>query len=203
MKSITRRQSEVLDYIKTYITQHKYPPTIREISLYFEISVKGAYDHIKALEKKGFISLNNHRSRTIEVVDGDEDDGNDTIVEIPLLGHVAAGKPLFAEENHEGSVRIPQEYVKCGKSHFALHIRGDSMTGAGIFDGDVGVFVQQEVANNGDIVVAMVDEAVTLKRFYKESNRIQLKAENPSYPSIYSRDVRILGKLTHLIRSYA
>lgn len=203
MKSITNRQSEVLDYIKRYIGEHKYPPTIREISEHFTISVKGAYDHVKALEKKQFIHLNNHRSRTIEVLDQERQEEVDAVVQIPLLGHVAAGKPLFAEENHEGSVRVPQEYMKRGAPHFALQIRGDSMIGAGIFDGDIGVFAQQSVANNGDIVVAMVDEAVTLKRFFKEANRIKLRAENPDYPSIYSRDVRLLGKLTHLIRSYA
>jgi repressor LexA len=202
MNSLTRRQTEILDFIKGYIETHKYPPTIREISAQFLISVKGAYDHIKALERKEYIHLNNHRSRTIEVLDNGEGREDDPVVEIPMLGRVAAGKPLFAEENHEGSVRVPKEYMKPGSQHFALQVRGDSMSGAGIFDGDVAIFTHQNVADNGDIVVAMVDDAVTLKRFFMESNRIQLKAENPDYPSIYSRDVRILGKLAHLIRSY-
>jgi len=200
MKSITKRQQEVLDYIKYYISGHKFPPTIREISENFSISVKGAYDHVKALEKKGFIQLNNHRSRTIEVLGADGEDGPG-VVEVPLLGNVAAGRPLFAEENYEGSVRLPQEYLR-GKQCFALHVKGDSMQGAGIMDGDVGVFSHQQTADNGDIVVAMVDDAVTLKRFYREKNRIKLKAENPDYPSIFSQNVRILGKLAHLIRNY-
>jgi repressor LexA len=199
MKSITVRQSAVLDYIKSYIAAHRFPPTFREISESFGISVKGAYDHVKALEKKQFIQLNNHRSRTIEVLE--PNDYDESTVEIPILGNVAAGRPLFVDENYDGSVRLPREFVRKGR-HFALHVRGDSMLGAGIHDGDLGVFVEQVVANNGDIVVAMVDDAVTLKRFFKEKNRFKLQAENPDYPSIYTQDVRILGKLSHLIRSY-
>ncbi len=201
MKAITQRQLQVLDHIKSYVAEHKYPPTMREISEHFGISVKGAYDHVKALERKGFIHLNNHRSRTIEVLDT-EDDGNDrSMTEVPILGNVAAGRPLFAEENYEGSVRLPQEYVR-GARNFALNVQGDSMRDAGIHDGDLAVFAHQSVADNGDIVVAMVDEAVTLKRFFREKNRVKLQAENPAYPPIYTQDARILGKLTHLIRSY-
>jgi repressor LexA len=200
MREITKRQKEVLSFIKSFIAAHKYPPTIREISTNFGISVKGAYDHVKALERKGFIALNNNRSRTIEVLDS-EDSDRDALVSIPLLGRVAAGRPLFADENYEGELRLPQELLG-NKQCFALHIRGDSMEGAGIFSGDVGVFAHQNTAENGQIVVATVDEAVTLKRFYKEKNRVRLEAENPNYPSIYTQNVRILGKLIHLIRSY-
>lgn len=201
MKAITRRQREVLDHIKTYITDHKYPPTMREISEYFSISVKGAYDHVKALERKGYIHLNNHRSRTIEVLDDEHESEDRSMAEVPILGSVAAGRPLFAEENYDGTIRLPREYVR-GARNFALNVQGDSMRDAGIHDGDVAVFAHQNVADNGDIVVAMVDEAVTLKRFFREKNRVKLQAENPAYPPIYTQDARILGKLTHLIRSY-
>jgi repressor LexA len=199
MKVITARQSEVLSYIKTFIHDHKFPPTIREISDGFSISVKGAYDHVKALEKKQFIKLDNNRSRTIEVL-GEESD-SDRTVDVPLLGSVAAGLPLLAEENLEGSVKLPQEYVRRGP-HFALHVKGDSMRDAGIMDGDIAVFRHQQTADNGDIVVAMVDEAVTLKRFFKEKNRVRLQAENPDYPPIFTQNVRVLGRLAHLIRRY-
>jgi repressor LexA len=201
MKAITKRQQEVLDFIKAYIEGNRYPPTIREISDNFGISVKGAYDHVKAIERKGYISLNTHRSRTIEVLDNGEPQ-EEPVVSVPLLGNVAAGKPLFAEENYDGSVPVPQQLIGKG-SHFALHVRGDSMSGAGIMDGDVAIFRQQPTAENGDIVVATVDDAVTLKRFYRETNRVKLKAENPKYPPIYTQDVRVLGKLAHIIRSYA
>ncbi len=200
MKEITKRQKEVLDFIKRFIRKNQFPPTIREISDFFEISVKGAYDHIKALEKKNRIHCNSNRSRTIEVLDKDDEE-NETVVSIPLLGNVAAGLPLFAEENYDGEVKVPEHFVKSGK-HFALNVRGESMKDAGILDGDIAIFQQRQTADNGDIVVATVDEAVTLKRFYKEKNRIKLKAENPDFPPIYTQNVRILGKLAHLIRNY-
>jgi repressor LexA len=199
MKAITARQSEVLSYIKAFIHDHKFPPTIREISDSFSISVKGAYDHVKALEKKQFIKLDTNRSRTIEVL-GEESD-SDRTVDVPILGSVAAGLPLLAEENLDGTVKLPHEYVQRGP-HFALHVKGDSMRDAGIMDGDVAVFRHQQTADNGDIVVAMVDEAVTLKRFFKEKNRVRLQAENPEYPPIFTQNVRVLGRLAHLIRRY-
>ncbi|HUX52237.1 MAG TPA: transcriptional repressor LexA [Spirochaetia bacterium] len=200
MKEITARQREVLQYIKSYVANHKFPPTIREISERFAISVKGAYDHVKALEKKSYIRSNNNRSRSIEVLEIDSET-SEQVARIPIIGNVAAGLPLFAEENYDGVVQIPFEYVRKGK-HFALHVRGDSMRDVGIMDGDVAVILQQNTAENGDIVVAMVEDAVTLKRFYKEKNRVRLKAENPAFPPIYAQNVRILGKLAHLIRSY-
>ncbi len=200
MKAATRRQTEVLDFIKSFIQGHKYPPTIREIANHFDISVKGAYDHVKALEKKELISCDNNRSRAIEIIDEpDEDQINQ--VQVPLLGHVAAGVPLFAEEHNEGNISLPASMVGRGEV-FALKVEGDSMTGAGIMDGDVAVFSHQATAENGEIVVAMVDEAVTLKRFFREKNRVRLQAENPAYPPLYTADVRILGRLVTLVRSY-
>ena len=200
MKSMTLRQQQVLNYIKEYVGEHSFPPTIREISERFEISVKGAYDHVKALERKSAIRCNTNRSRAIEVLDGRSE--GPKIRRVPLLGRVAAGKPIFAEENLDGTIELPASMLG-SSDHFALQVSGDSMTGAGIFDGDVAVVSQQSTANNGEIVVAMVDdEAVTLKRFYKESNRVKLQSENPAYPPIYTLEIRILGRLRHVIRSY-
>ena len=202
MKALTKRQKEILDFIKQYIATHKFPPTIREISQNFEISVKGAYDHVKALEKKNYLKCDTNRSRAIEVLDSDESYPVEAeIINIPLLGNVAAGKPLFAEDNFEGTIPFPANRLHKGQ-HFALHVRGDSMQDAGILDGDVAIFRHQNIANNGDIVVATVDEAVTLKRFYKEKNRVMLKAENPVYPPIYTQNVRVIGKLATIIRNY-
>jgi repressor LexA len=200
MKGLTPRQKQILDYVGQFISVHKFPPTIREISEKFSISVKGAYDHVKALKKKNYIRFDANRSRTIEVLDNPENE-EERIAKVPLLGSVAAGRPLFAEENLEGYVTIPEKYLKKGK-YFALKVQGDSMTGAGIQSGDTAVVVQQPVARNGDIVVATVDEAVTLKRFFREKNRVKLQAENPAYPPIYSQDVRILGRLAFLMRAY-
>lgn len=200
MKDLTKRQTAVLDYIEYFIDEKKFPPTFREISEQFKISVKGAYDHIKALERKGYVRCETHRSRALEVLQRHNNDTG-SIVSIPILGNVAAGSPLFAEENYDGTIKIPDEFAKNG-SYFALYVHGDSMIEAGIFDNDIAIIRHQPTADNGDIVVAMIDEAVTLKRFFKEKNRIRLKAENPSYPPIFTQRIRILGKLVHLIRNY-
>ncbi|MAG14130.1 MAG: repressor LexA [Spirochaetales bacterium] len=201
MKELTTRQQEILSFIKGFIREHKYPPTIREIAGNFNISVKGAYDHVKALEKKEQIHCDLGRSRAIEIVDNEED--AEDFIEVPVIGHVAAGMPLFAEENWEGVLKVSAENLSRGR-HFALRVQGDSMEGAGILDGDTAIFEQKNYADNGDIVVAVLnDEAVTLKRFYKEKNRVKLKAENPVYPPIYSQSVRILGKLACIMRNYA
>jgi repressor LexA len=201
MKTLTDRQREILDFIRSFIGTHKYPPTIREIASHFSISVKGAYDHVTALKKKSFIKCDLNRSRAIEVVDSGAE--TDSFLSIPLLGNVAAGLPLFSEENLESTIKLHTSALPPGK-YFALHVRGDSMQDAGIMDGDIAVFSQRSQADNGDIVVARInEEAVTLKRFFKEKNRIKLKAENPVYPPIYTQNVRVLGKLAYLIRSYA
>jgi repressor LexA len=204
MKGLTKRQQEVLRFIKNYINEHQFPPTIREISQNFGISVRGAYDHIKALEKKSVIKCDTKRSRAIEVLGtgpGGHTERTDFLVEIPILGTVAAGIPILSEENYDGSVAVPANSIKSGK-HYALRVRGDSMKDVGIMEGDVAIISYQSHANNGDIVVAMIDDAVTLKRFFKEKNRVRLKAENPEYPPIFTQDLRILGKLKQIVRSY-
>jgi len=199
MKKLTNRQNEVLSFIRNYLNKHKYPPTIREIAGNFSISVKGAYDHVKALEKKEKIRCNINRSRAIELIGADTEE--EEFITIPIIGNVAAGTPLFAEENQEGTVKLPATSLRKGK-HFALQVKGDSMQDAGIIDGDLAIFLHQNTADNGNIVVAMVNEAVTLKRFFKEKNRVKLKAENPVYPPIYTQNIQILGKLEYIFRQY-
>jgi repressor LexA len=201
MKGLTVRQKEVLDYIKGYIRSCKYPPTVREIADHLKVSVKGAYDHLKALQRKQVIQCGLTRARAMKVLGEGALYDESAYHTVPILGAVAAGRPLFAEENMEGSLQVPQGYLRPGK-YFALRVRGDSMTGAGIFDGDITVVRHQSSAENGDIVVALVDDAVTLKRFFLERNRVQLRSENPAYPPIYSQNVRLLGKLLFLIRNY-
>jgi repressor LexA len=131
-----------------------------------------------------------------------EDDTED-FEEIPVLGTVAAGRPILAEENMDGSIRFHRSMLKKGREYFALLVRGDSMEGAGIMDGDTAIIEQQTIVHNGEIAVIMLDDAVTLKTFYRENARIRLQPENSRYSPIYcSRDVRILGKLAHIFRSY-
>jgi repressor LexA len=199
MKTLTVRQKEVLDFIASYHSGHAYPPTIREIADEFSISVKGAYDHVKALEKKGFLRLGENRSRALELLRQDKPER--MVVELPLLGIVAAGRPIYADENFSGTVQVPADIVR-SSSCFALSVRGDSMKDAGIFHGDIAVIEQRQTADNGEIVVAMVDELVTLKRFFRENNRVKLVAENPAYAPIYTQDAKIIGRLRGLIRKY-
>ena len=203
MKGLTKRQQEVLDFIRRYIADTKYPPTLREIGQHFGITAKGGYDHVRALEKKQAIRCHSNRSRAIEILEGRRDDREPGVTNaVPVLGKVAAGRPLFVEENFEGVVHLPRELLGSGK-HFAVHVAGDSMRDAGILDGDVAVIRYQTEASNGDIVVALVDEeAVTLKRFYRKTNSVELRPENPRFHPIFSQNVRILGKLACLVRRY-
>jgi repressor LexA len=202
MKELTERQKEILSFIAEHINVHLYPPTIREIADHYGMSVKGAHDHVMALKRKGAIKKDDRRPRTMELVRSKEEEGMASFTEIPLLGTVAAGIPILSEENWEGTVTMHRSMLKKNKKYFAVKVRGDSMSGAGIMDGDTAVIEKQSVVRNGEIAVAVVDEAVTLKRFFKETSRIKLLAENPAYKPIYCRDVRILGRLSRIIRFY-
>jgi len=199
MKQMTKRQKEILDFLTSFIEKNSYPPTVRETAKAFSISIKGAYDHMKALEKKGVIKLQENRSRAIEIVSKKAND--ESVAEIPVLGAIAAGYPIFAEENWAGMMRIPAEYARSGAC-FALRVQGDSMRDAGIRSGDMAIIEQRPTAEDGEIVAALIEDSATLKRFFKENNRIRLQAENPDYAPIYTQDVRILGKLKAIIRSY-
>ena len=198
---MTARQQDILAFTQRFISDRKFPPTFREISDHFGITVRGAYDHIKALERKGVLRCDKNRSRSIEVMEGSDAHAEERQERIPLLGTVVAGIPIMSEENLEGYVSVPSGMLSSG-TFFALKVRGESMINAGILDGDIAVIRQQPSAENGEIVVAMLDDAITLKRFYKEANRVRLQAENPAFPPMFISDVRIVGKLAHLIRSY-
>jgi repressor LexA len=201
MKELTERQKEVLSFIADYIKKNSYPPAIREIADNFSISVKGAHDHIIALRKKGFLKQADKRPRTMGLTHSQQEDSEEW-VEVPLLGSVAAGAPILAEENFDGNIMMHRSLLKKNKKYFALKVKGDSMSGAGILDGDTAIIEKQNTVHNGEIAVAVTDEAATLKRFYRESSRIRLQAENPAYKPIYSQHVRILGRLHTIIRNY-
>jgi repressor LexA len=201
MKGLTERQNEILSFITKYLKVHSFPPSIREIAENYSISVKGAHDHVTALRKKGFLKHTDKRPRTMGLIHTMHE-GASELIEIPILGSVAAGVPVLAEENYDGNIILHHSQLKKNKKYFALKVKGDSMSGAGILEGDTAIIEEQSTVLNGEIAVAVIDEAVTLKRFYRESTRVRLQAENPAYKPIYSQDVKILGRLSGIIRNY-
>jgi repressor LexA len=202
MKELTERQREVLSFIRKCINAH-YPPTVREIADHFDISVKGAYDHLSALKRKGSIRMG-RGSRTIELIKVPNEEDPSDIVEIPILGSVAAGIPINVESNWDGTVPVHRSMLKGRGDYFVLKVDGDSMAEAGILDGDMAIIKQTDIAQDGEIVVAQVNESTTLKRFFLETSRVRLQPENVSYQPIYSslQNIRILGCLVHILRSY-
>ncbi len=203
MKGLTDRQQEIFQYIKWFIEANSYSPAVRDISKKFNITVKAAHDHLKALERKGVIHSAEGISRSTGVVGFSASPTMETI-SIPVLGTTAAGFPILAEENREYDIAMPTSLIPGKGPYFALHVEGDSMVEAGILDGDLAIIKQTGNANNGEIVVARIGEEnrVTLKRFFFNQNSIELRPENPKYGSIFSKDVSIIGKLHMIIRDY-
>jgi repressor LexA len=201
-RKLTSRQTEVLDFIKSFIDEHEFPPTVRELSDHFSISVKGGYDHIKALEKKGLIHCDPNKSRSIKVMSGElaPATGIET-VRVPILGHVQAGLPVLAEDNWQGTVDLPARMYR--GEVFALEVHGESMKDAGILENDLAIIRVQESFNDGEIVVARTEDGVTLKRAYRQSDHIELRPENDAFESIRTPDVSIVGRMVGLIRQYA
>ncbi len=203
MKQITQVQRDVLNYIADFIDENAYPPTVREVSEHFGKSIRAVQDNMVALQKKGYISLAQKKSRSIRVlVDERQKEPKLFVDKVPLLGTIAAGKPLLSEENLEGYVTLTEPFIRPGKNYFALRVRGQSMINAGILEGDLAIVEQGSVAVDGQIVVAVLDDAITLKRYFKEQNRIRLQPENPAFNPIYCTDVRIVGTLSNLVRTY-
>lgn len=203
MKQITDRQKQILTFISDYQESNSYPPTVREIGEHFGVSIRAVQDHITALQKKGFITQTQKKSRSIKVITDVRQKGQDMFLEkVPLIGTIAAGKPLLCEENYEGYVTLTEPFIRPGKNYFALHVRGESMINAGILEGDLAIIEQVSTATDGQIVVAVIDDAITLKRYFKEPTRIRLQPENPAFHPIYCQDVRIVGVLANLVRTY-
>ncbi len=199
-KKMTEKQNAIYEFIKEAIRESGFPPTVREIGEEFGITVKGAYDHIKAIEKKGFIRTEQNKSRAIVIVEQEDIIPTDAI-NIPVVGRIAAGVPILANENIEEYLSFPRGMVGNG-DHFALHVKGDSMIDEGIFDGDIAIIRKQNTANQGEIIAAMMDEEATLKTFKIENNKVHLIPANRDYKVIETDDVTILGKLAAVFRSY-
>ena len=198
---LTDRQKAIYDFLLNSIRERGFAPSIPEIGRQFKIaSTNGVSDHLKALEKKGYIRRVGKRA--IEVVNALGKAALSVTREVPVLGRVPAGKPFLSEENTEGLLAIPSD-MGSGKQ-FALVVKGDSMIGAGIQDGDRVILKQQSTAENGEIVCAVINGEATLKRFYKKDGVITLKAENEKYPPIKvsEGEFRIAGKVVGLLRKF-
>lgn len=193
-------QQRILDYIEKYIEVNGYSPSVREIGQAVDLkSTSTVHGHLNRLEKKGLLHREAMKPRTIDVSKRED---KPQLEKIPILGKVAAGTPILAEENATGFVTLPDNVVGLGGSHFVLEVRGESMIMAGIMNGDYVVVKRQSTAQNGDIIIAMLDGEATCKRYFKEPNRIRLQPENPRMHPIYSDKVDIAGKVTAIYRSY-
>jgi repressor LexA len=199
---LTTRQRQILEYIKAEVHLRGYPPSVRDIGQAVGLSSSSTvHSHLAALEDKGMIRRDPTKPRALEVLDfRDNSRGIELgrVHAVPLVGQVAAGAPILAAENIEATIPLPDELAD--ESTFILRVKGESMIDAGIFDGDYLVIRQQQTADNGDIVVAMMDEEATVKTFYREAGRIRLQPENSTMEPIYSTDVTILGKVISLFR---
>jgi repressor LexA len=205
MKELTPRQREIFEYIKQMVLEMGRPPSLREIGEKFGInSTNGVRSVLEALERKGFIRRNRYLSRGIEILkEAPERVDDKQLKAIPWVGRVAAGMPLWAEQNIEGSFYIDKSFVP-GEHIFALRVAGDSMRDAGILDGDYVLVRRQQSAQKGDIVVAQIDDEATVKRFYPEKKRVRLEPENPDFgPIIVEKSApgfMIAGKVIGLMR---
>jgi repressor LexA len=197
---ITAKQQEILEYIKSQILNKGYPPSVRDICAAVNLkSTSSVHAHLETLEKNGYIRRDPSKSRTIEIIDDNFNLVRREVVNVPLLGQVAAGQPLLAVENITNYFPIPQECLP-NEETFMLTVKGDSMINMGIYEGDKIIVKKQSTANNGEVVVALVDDSATVKRFYKENGHIRLQPENDFMDPIIVDDCEILGKVIGLIR---
>ncbi len=203
MEDLTKRQQEVLNFIKGYIVSHGYPPTVREIGASLGInSPATTHVHLNNLVNKGFIKKENSKNRAIELlVDNEFLPKNENVIEVPLLGKITAGNPIEAIENPGEYFSLPAYLIPKDKEVFTLNVSGTSMINAGILDGDIVIVERKNTARNGEIVVAMTeDNEVTLKTFYKENGYFRLQPENDTMDPIILNNVIILGKAIGLYR---
>ena len=197
---ITPKQQEILDYIKESILKKGYPPSVREICEAVRLkSTSSVHSHLETLERNNYIRRDPTKPRTIEIIDDCFNLTRRELVNVPMIGTVAAGQPILAEQNIENYFPIPVEMLP-NEQTFMLRVKGESMINAGIFDGDQIIVKQQESARNGEIVVALVDDSATVKRFYKEKGRYRLQPENDALEPIIVDDVQILGIVIGLVR---
>jgi repressor LexA len=204
-KDLTKRQQEIFDFIKKYSAKYGYPPTVRDIGKAVGLaSSSTVHAHLSNLEKVGLLRRDPTKPRAIELLDRAVGAVKDVVspAGLPLVGHVAAGQPILAEENIEDYVSVP-EIAGGEEGEYILRVRGDSMKNAGILEGDFVVVRPQDTAADGEIVVALVGEEATVKRFFREEDHVRLQPENETLEPIRSRDVRVLGRVVGVFRRVA
>ena len=198
MRSAEQNQQKILDFIKSEIDLKGYPPSVREICAAVGLkSTSTVHAHLNHLEEQGLIRRDSTKPRALEVLDGSHQRGRS----VPLVGRVTAGQPILAVENIEDYIVLPQNMLGSDEI-YCLRVQGESMIEAGILDGDIVVLRQQDTAENGEIVVAMVDDEATLKRIFYEDDHVRLQPENSSMAPIYADSVAVLGKLIALFRQF-
>jgi repressor LexA len=210
-KKLTERQESILNFIKQFVQETGYPPTLREIGKNFGISSTfGVKRHLEALVKKGFLNIESNASRGITLVRNDSDFespfsslGDDLFIKLPVVGRVAAGSPILAVENIESTMVIDSSYLKNAENAFALRVQGDSMINAGIKEGDLVIVSPGENSKNGDIIVALLDDEATVKRLQVKSQEVTLIPENDNYNPIVVKEkesFKIIGKIKGIVR---
>ena len=199
---ITKKQTEILEYIKSQILNKGYPPSVRDICEAVELkSTSSVHSHLETLEKNGYIRRDPTKPRAIEIIDDNFNLVRREVVNVPSVGKVAAGQPILAVENVESYFPIPMEFMP-NEQCFMLKGQGESMINAGIFDGDTLLVEQRQTARNGDIIVALVDDSATVKTFYQEADHIRLQPENDTMEPIIVSDCQILGKVFGVFRFF-
>ena len=199
---ITKKQQEILDYIKEQIINRGFPPTVRDICAEVRLkSTSSVFSHLEALERNGYIRRDPAKPRAIEVVDDSFNLVRRELVNVPIVGTVTAGQPILAVQNIDGYFPIPSEYMPNAQT-FMLKVKGDSMINKGIFNGDRILVEQSSTASNGDTVVALIEDSVTVKTFYKENGHFRLQPENDTIDPIIVENLQILGKVIGLFRMF-
>ena len=201
--TIYRRQEQILGFLRQFINAHSSAPTLSQIAQALGVSsLATVHEHLATLERKGLIKRNNGHVRSIELSSGMADNINHELT-LPILGFIAAGAPIEPFTDPNATIGVAPWLISGAKRSFVLQVRGESMIGDGIYDGDFVVIEQQETANNGDIVVALLDNGMaTLKRYYKEATRIRLEPANARMSPIFARNVKVQGKVVGLIRRF-
>lgn len=199
---ITPKQEEILNYIKNEILERGFPPAVREICQAVHLkSTSSVHSHLESLEKNGYIRRDPTKPRAIEILDESFNMMRREMVNVPIVGTVAAGQPILAEQNIDSYFPIPAEYMPNEQS-FILKVKGESMINAGIMDGDSVLVKQQATAQNGDMVVALIEDSATVKTYYKENGHYRLQPENDTMEPIIVDDVQILGKVFGIFRFF-